>query len=198
MRWRSRRRSYRYGAGVFKLDWALDGPIPWTAAEAARAGTVHLGGTLDEIAAARTRSRAAGIPSSPSCCSCSRAPSTPRAPSRKAHRLGLLPRAQRVDGGHDGRDRGTGGAFRARLLRPGPGPAPRWTRSRSSGATPTTWAGTSSAAGRTCASSSLDRSRARCPTHPRSRASSSALLHAPRRRRARHVRLLGGPGGAPD
>ncbi len=44
-------RRYRYGPGVFKLDWALDGPIPWTAAEAARAATVHLGGTLDEIAA---------------------------------------------------------------------------------------------------------------------------------------------------
>lgn len=43
---------FRYGPGVFKLDWALDAPIPWTAAEAARAGTVHLGGTLEEIAAA--------------------------------------------------------------------------------------------------------------------------------------------------
>ncbi|HEV2874096.1 MAG TPA: NAD(P)/FAD-dependent oxidoreductase [Thermoleophilaceae bacterium] len=42
---------YRYGPGIFKLDWALDGPIPWRAAEAARAGTVHLGGTLDEIVA---------------------------------------------------------------------------------------------------------------------------------------------------
>ncbi len=40
---------YRYGPGVFKLDWALDGPIPWTAAECAMAGTVHLGGTLEEI-----------------------------------------------------------------------------------------------------------------------------------------------------
>ena len=43
---------YRYGPGVFKLDWALDGPIPWRASECARAATVHLGGTLDEIAAA--------------------------------------------------------------------------------------------------------------------------------------------------
>jgi phytoene dehydrogenase-like protein len=43
--------SYRYGAGVFKLDWALEAPIPWTAAECRRAGTVHLGGTLAEIAA---------------------------------------------------------------------------------------------------------------------------------------------------
>jgi phytoene dehydrogenase-like protein len=42
---------FRYGPGVFKLDWALDGPIPWTAPEARRAGTVHLGGTLAEIAA---------------------------------------------------------------------------------------------------------------------------------------------------
>jgi len=42
---------YRYGPGVFKLDWALDAPIPWSAPEAARAGTVHLGGTLEEIVA---------------------------------------------------------------------------------------------------------------------------------------------------
>ena len=42
---------YRYGPGVFKLDWALDGPIPWTAPECARAGTVHVGGTFEEIAA---------------------------------------------------------------------------------------------------------------------------------------------------
>jgi phytoene dehydrogenase-like protein len=41
---------YRYGPGVFKLDWALDAPIPWRAPEVARAGTVHLGGTLAELA----------------------------------------------------------------------------------------------------------------------------------------------------
>jgi phytoene dehydrogenase-like protein len=43
---------FRYGPGVFKLDIALDGPIPWKAAECARAGTVHLGGPLDEIVSA--------------------------------------------------------------------------------------------------------------------------------------------------
>jgi phytoene dehydrogenase-like protein len=43
---------YRYGPGVFKVDWALDGPVPWQAAACARAGTVHVGGPLDEIAAA--------------------------------------------------------------------------------------------------------------------------------------------------
>ena len=40
---------FRYGAGVFKMDFALDGPIPWRAPECLRAATVHLGGTLDEI-----------------------------------------------------------------------------------------------------------------------------------------------------
>jgi phytoene dehydrogenase-like protein len=40
---------YRYGMGVFKIDWALDGQIPFTAAEARNAGTVHIGNTLEEI-----------------------------------------------------------------------------------------------------------------------------------------------------
>lgn len=40
---------YRYGMGVFKIDWALDGPIPFTALEARKAGTVHIGNTIDEI-----------------------------------------------------------------------------------------------------------------------------------------------------
>ena len=42
---------FRYGPGVFKLDWALSGPIPWTAPACAQAGTVHVGGTLEEIVA---------------------------------------------------------------------------------------------------------------------------------------------------
>lgn len=46
-----RLRRYRYGPGVFKLDWALSGPVPWRDPAIAAAGTVHLGGTLDEIAA---------------------------------------------------------------------------------------------------------------------------------------------------
>jgi phytoene dehydrogenase-like protein len=43
---------FRYGPGVFKVDYALDGPVPWKAEECSWAGTVHLGGTLEEIAAA--------------------------------------------------------------------------------------------------------------------------------------------------
>lgn len=42
---------FRYGPGVFKVDWALDGPVPWAASGPRRAATVHLGGTLEEIAA---------------------------------------------------------------------------------------------------------------------------------------------------
>ena len=42
-------RRYRYGPGVFKMDFALDGKIPWRDEECLRAGTVHLGGTLEEI-----------------------------------------------------------------------------------------------------------------------------------------------------
>lgn len=42
---------YRYGMGVFKVDWALDEPIPFTAADVRKAGTVHIGNTLEEIAA---------------------------------------------------------------------------------------------------------------------------------------------------
>ena len=43
---------YRHGPGVFKMDWALDAPIPWRSEECRRAATVHLGGSLNEIAAA--------------------------------------------------------------------------------------------------------------------------------------------------
>ena len=46
-----RLRAFRYGPGVFKIDWALDGAIPWSAAACHGAATVHIGGTFEEIAA---------------------------------------------------------------------------------------------------------------------------------------------------
>jgi len=49
--YRRRLGRYRYGPGVFKLDWALDGPIPSRDPDCLEASTVHLGGTLEEIAA---------------------------------------------------------------------------------------------------------------------------------------------------
>jgi phytoene dehydrogenase-like protein len=51
-RYRRRLAAFRYGPGVFKVDWALDGPIPWRADACRRAGTVHVGGDAREVAAA--------------------------------------------------------------------------------------------------------------------------------------------------
>jgi len=56
---------YRYGPGAFKIDWALDGPIPWRAAACRRAATVHLGGTMAEIASAERAVGRGGHPSQP-------------------------------------------------------------------------------------------------------------------------------------
>lgn len=49
-RYRRQLQRYRYGPGVFKMDWALREPVPWTAAGCRRAGTIHLGGSFAEIA----------------------------------------------------------------------------------------------------------------------------------------------------
>lgn len=50
--YRRRLASWRYGAGVFKVDWALDAPVPWVDERLAGAGTVHLGASLAEMVAA--------------------------------------------------------------------------------------------------------------------------------------------------
>jgi phytoene dehydrogenase-like protein len=47
---RRKMEQYRYGPGAYKMDWALDGPVPWRARECSRAATVHVGGTYEEIA----------------------------------------------------------------------------------------------------------------------------------------------------
>ena len=56
---------YRFGPGSFKLDLALDEPIPWIAPEAAEAGCVHVGGTLDEITASERAPSEGGAPERP-------------------------------------------------------------------------------------------------------------------------------------
>ncbi len=58
-------RRFRYGPGVFKLDWALSGPVPWSDPAVRAAGTVHLGGTLAEIAAGEAEVAAGRHPERP-------------------------------------------------------------------------------------------------------------------------------------
>jgi phytoene dehydrogenase-like protein len=48
-RYRRSMSRFRYGPGIFKIDWALDGPIPWGDQAAGRAGTVHVGGTMADV-----------------------------------------------------------------------------------------------------------------------------------------------------
>jgi phytoene dehydrogenase-like protein len=64
-RYRRALRRYRRGPGVFKVDYALSGPVPWRAAECRRAGTVHVGGTFDEIAASEAEVTRGGHPERP-------------------------------------------------------------------------------------------------------------------------------------
>ena len=78
---RSRLMRFRRGPGVFKVDWALAGPIPWRASACRSAGTVHLGGTLDEIARSesdveqgRHSDRPFVLVTQPSVCDSTRAP----------------------------------------------------------------------------------------------------------------------------
>jgi len=56
---------YRYGLGAFKMDWALDGPVPWTAEGCRRAGTIHIGGSLEEIALSDTQAWRGRAPDKP-------------------------------------------------------------------------------------------------------------------------------------
>jgi phytoene dehydrogenase-like protein len=64
-RYRRRLARYRYGPGVFKVDWALSEPIPWRAEACRRAGTVHLGGPLEDVAASEAAAWYGRDPSRP-------------------------------------------------------------------------------------------------------------------------------------
>jgi len=74
-------RRYRYGNAAFKVDYALDGPVPWKADACRQAGTIHLGGTIEEIAAGERLVASGGHPdrpfllvAQPTICDPSRAP----------------------------------------------------------------------------------------------------------------------------
>jgi len=64
-RYRNRLARFRHGAAVFKVDWALSGPIPWRDEACRRAMTVHVGGTLEHIAHAEAEVAAGRLPEEP-------------------------------------------------------------------------------------------------------------------------------------
>ena len=116
--YRRRLERFRYGPGVFKLDWALDGPIPWRAPECASAATVHLGATLEEIVASEREPWRGGISERPfvllaqqSLFDSSRAPAGKHTAWAYCH----VPNGSRVD--MTERDRGAGRAVRAGVPR---------------------------------------------------------------------------------
>jgi phytoene dehydrogenase-like protein len=79
-----RLRRYRYGPGAFKVDWALDGAIPWRDPQCLEASTVHLGGTLEEIAASEAAVWRGEHPERPFVLLCQQSQFDPaRAPSGK-------------------------------------------------------------------------------------------------------------------
>jgi hypothetical protein len=104
-----RLRSYRYGPATFKVDWALDGPIPWADPAVSDASTVHVGGARS---LGRSHSRASVFDSLPaeSCRSQS-------CPEGSTHGIRLLPHSERVPGGHDRTHRSPDRTVRARLRR---------------------------------------------------------------------------------
>lgn len=63
--YRRRLERWRYGAGSFKVDWALDGPVPWLDSRLANAGVVHIGGTAREVVAAEREVARGRIPERP-------------------------------------------------------------------------------------------------------------------------------------
>src|SRR5213075_68629 len=103
---------YRYGPGVFKLDWALSNPIPWLAHACRMAGTVHVGGSLVEIASAEAAAWEGTIADRPFVL----VTQPPRA-GRAPRGVGILPRTGRVDGRHDGTDGAADRAFRTGISR---------------------------------------------------------------------------------
>ena len=79
-RYTGRLARWKYGPGVFKVDWALDGPVPWVDPELAGAGTVHLAGPAAKVIASERTVARGGLPSEPFCCSPSPAWPTPPGP----------------------------------------------------------------------------------------------------------------------
>jgi phytoene dehydrogenase-like protein len=93
-------RRFRYGAGAFKVDYALSEPVPWTADACRRAGTVHLGGSLPEVAASEATVSAGGHPERPFVLVAQQSLADPRRAPAGRHTLWAychVPNGSRVD-----------------------------------------------------------------------------------------------------
>ena len=187
---------YRYGPGVFKVDYALSAPVPWTAAACRSAGTVHVGGTLAEIAEAEAEVAAGRHPQRPFVLVAQQSLFDDTRAPQGCHTLWAychVPNGSGVD--MTRRDRAADRAVRARVRRDGDR-APcdragagrggeselRWRRhQRRSGRSPPA----AGAAGGATAARDAEPAAVRL-----------LVLDAARRRRPRHVRLARGSGGA--
>ena len=98
-RFRRRLERFRYGPGFFKVDYALGRPVPWAESGVAGPATVHLGGTLAEVAAAESAWGRGRTPSGRSCCRAGELVRRDPGARWKAHRCGPIPRALRLDAG---------------------------------------------------------------------------------------------------
>ena len=150
-RYRDALARFRYGPGVCKVDFALSGPVPWTNEAARQAGTLHLGGTFEEIAAAEAEVARGRHPDSPYVLVVQAGVADPTRAPRGQHTLWAychVPRGRRWTWPRGSRRRSNGSLPGSAIScwRAAPGPRPMNRRR-----TPTTWAGTSPAARRPCA-----------------------------------------------
>jgi len=115
-------RRFAFGFGTFKMDWALDGPVPWRSEQAVEAAVVHAGDSLDDLARFTAEVRAGSLPSNPylvigqqSLCDPSRAP-------RGRHTLWSYSRVpSAIEGGWSAHRERFADAIEARIERLAPG-----------------------------------------------------------------------------
>ncbi len=114
--YKKRLATYKYGAGVFKMDFALSEPIPWKAKDCLKAGTVHFGGTFEEIARSeREHERRENLRKTFCFARPTHAFRRNTRTRRKTHRVGILSRSERLDRRYDRRNRKPDRTFRARI-----------------------------------------------------------------------------------
>jgi len=106
--YRNQLNKYRYGMGVFKIDWALDAPIPFTSASCTLAGTIHIGNSYAEIASNEQLTADGKHPEKPFVLWPNRVFSIQRVHPLENIRPGLLPRTQWIGTGYAYGDRKTG------------------------------------------------------------------------------------------